>query len=154
MNTRVPATGNALTLVLLTASLFWFGSGCSTDHRHHTAEDGATEKHASLTLNNGAKWNADSITNVNVELLSEILDEPIPGTLEEYHLVSQELQQALDKLLMDCRMKGKEHDTLHQWLEPIVESNHLLAKSTSVEDAKLLYEAIRKRVGEYPAYFE
>lgn len=112
------------------------------------------EESGELTLNNGNRWKADSITNVNVSALSKIITEQKPATLEDYHAAAQQLQAGIEKLLMDCRMKGDEHEALHHWLEPIMESNGKLAKSTTVEEASTLYNAERERINIYPQYFE
>lgn len=112
------------------------------------------EKSGELTLNNGNRWKADSITHVNVSALSKIITEQKPATLEDYHASAQQLQAGIEKLLTDCRMKGDEHEALHHWLEPIMESNGKLSKSTTVEEASTLYNAERERINIYPQYFE
>lgn len=112
------------------------------------------EESGELTLNNGNRWKADSITHVNVSALSKIITEQKPATLEDYHASAQQLQAGIEKLLTDCRMKGDEHEALHHWLEPIMESNGKLSKSTTVEEASTLYNAERERINIYPQYFE
>jgi hypothetical protein len=83
-----------------------------------------------------------------------MITEQKPSTLEDYHAAAQQLHAGIEKLLMDCRMKGNEHEALHHWLEPIMESNGKLAKSTTVDEATALYNTERDRINSYSQYFE
>ena len=110
-----------------------------------------------LVLNNGAKWKVDISTNNNVRNLQAILEKFSGGSdksLTAYKKAGDDLQQGLNKMIRECKMKGPDHEALHKWLEPLI---NLVAKFKQVPDAAAAaqsLDAIREQVDIFPQYFE
>ena len=117
-----------------------------THHEHETS--------AKLSLNNGAKWKADSSTNNNVKDLYNVIADANPVMLEDYQKTGKLIQTGINKMINECRMQGPDHDALHHWLEPLMEMNKKLSGVTSVNEGKELFEMIRKHLEKYPEYFD
>ncbi len=120
------------------------------EHHSHQAEEGPT----ALTLNNGAKWKADASTNANVASLAHIINAVTPTTMEECRNAGNGVQESLNKLISECRMKGEDHEALHHWLEPLLEMNKKLLASQTVEEANEILAQERNQVNLYTQYFE
>lgn len=116
---------------------------------HHHEGDGI-----SLTLNNGVKWKADSITNANVSVLINIVIKNNPVSLDDYHTTAQLIKEGVNKLLQDCKMQGPDHEALHHWLVPLLEKNKELGKSTSIEEAGKIFAEEKEHLGIYQNYFQ
>ncbi len=129
-------------------------------HDHHAHDDGHDHSHegqgvgTELTLNNGAKWKADANTNTNVETLKTILAQAAPASVEEYHATGAELQASITKMITECRMQGPDHDALHLWLEPLINTNKKLQGVASVEEGAEILSAIQAQLDKYTQYFE
>ena len=107
-----------------------------------------------LSLNNGAKWQADASTNANVGALKNILALAKPTATEHYQATGKLLQAGLDKMIRECRMQGADHEALHQWLEPLMGQVQKLQEASSIEEAQTLYGELEKQLQVYDAYFE
>lgn len=107
-----------------------------------------------LTLNNGLKWKADSVTDVNVNALRNIITSEQPDDVEKYRELAKRLQAQIDKMVADCRMKGKDHEALHKWLEPLMEMTQKMAKVETKEAASNIYGQIKAHIELYTKYFE
>jgi len=148
-----------LTLLLATGFLFACNSG--SDNEKNTAPASVAENHqeheevtTQLVLNNGAKWKADSTTLLNVALLQNIVSEAKKGSLEDYMQTAAQLQEGLTKMVNECKMKGAEHDALHQWLEPLMDKTKELDKATTVEKAATILNEVDKHINLFKQYFE
>ena len=117
-----------------------------TDHEHEAA--------AELSLNNGAKWKADSSTNENVKELYNVISDANPVMLEDYQKTGRAIQTVINKMIRECRMQGADHDALHHWLEPLMEINKKLSGVTSTDEGKELFGMIRRHLEKYPEYFD
>lgn len=111
-------------------------------------------KEAALTLNNGAKWKADSITNANVKQLINIADSGKPASLNEYQQLGNNILDGINKLLKDCKMQGADHEALHHWLEPLLNKNDSLIKSSSLAQAQQIFTEEKQQLNLYHNYFE
>jgi hypothetical protein len=107
-----------------------------------------------LVLNNGAKWKADSSTRSNVALLQGIVSRPSNETLENYRQTAGELQDGLNKMVRECKMRGPDHDALHRWLEPLMEKTKELKNQSVAENAGASLRGIEKQLSLFPIYFE
>ena len=120
-------------------------------HEHHA------EAPAQLYLNGNTKWKADVSTNVNVKALQDMADAfgktDTPG-MAEYQQVVVNLQSGLDKMIRECRMKGADHDALHQWLEPLLKQVKRLASEKEVNEAKASFDQVHQQLALYNTYFE
>lgn len=109
-----------------------------------------------LSLNNGAKWKADSSTNNNVKAMEAIVEQfaGVEKTPEAYRQTGAALQAGLDKMISECRMKGPDHDALHKWLEPLIGQVKKLRESNSPEESAKQVSIITQQVQLYSQLFE
>ena len=70
------------------------------------------------------------------------------------HQTAKELQSGLNKMVAECKMKGADHDALHQWLEPLMERLNDLNKETSTDNAAANLNEIDKHLKLFPQYFQ
>jgi hypothetical protein len=121
---------------------------------HAVHENGASPE---LTLNNGEKWKADSITNHNVVNLKTIADnfriKPFPS-INDYQILGNDLNNGLNKMLRECKMSGPDHDALHHWLEPVIKGTNELKSSADTSVGRLVFKSIDKQIDDYHNYFE
>lgn len=112
-----------------------------------------TEQTAALQLNQGAKWKADESTNTQVHHMLNFVLKQYPVTIDEFKTVSNAIKQDTDKLISGCKMQGPEHEALHTWLLPFLETNKKLANTTSVDEAKTLYADMQHQLKTYFDFF-
>ncbi len=116
-------------------------------------EGGATD---TIALKKDGKWNADEPTNKNVSVLQASAGEwnkrPLQST-EDYQALSADLQQGLNTLIKECKMKGADHDALHLWLEPLLAETKELKGISDVNSGDRLWHSIRTRLADYNLYF-
>ncbi len=148
-------------LVTFMVTGFLLACNQGSDHAADGHSKSSEEKHlqhekkpAGLVLNNGAKWKADSSTKINVALLRDISSSAQKANLENYHQTAEQLQEGLNKMVKECKMKGPDHDALHKWLEPLVEKMKEFKKQTETERAAISLEEIKKQLNLFPIYFE
>ncbi|MGN6530445.1 MAG: hypothetical protein ACTHK0_01670 [Ginsengibacter sp.] len=119
--------------------------------------DHANVQNADLTLNNGAKWKADSITNHNVVILKTIADnfrmKPFPNK-NDYQILSSDLGNGLNEMIRQCKMAGPDHEALHHWLETILQDNKRLKEISDTSNSRQIFNSIDKRIDDYHNYFE
>ena len=149
--------------------VLFFGAGillgCNSNVANH--EEASThandtfqveaQKNKELSLNNEIKWNSDESTNENVKELKTIIDnfnQEKETEISGYKMLATDLQNSLNRLIKECRMKGPDHDALHLWLEPVLKDVNSLNGATSSEEAAELFNSIDKKVNMYDQYFE
>jgi hypothetical protein len=142
----------------LLCSGFLFACNQNSDQAdHHAHVDTASVQQTQLTLNNGAKWKADSITNHNVVILKTIADnfkiKPFPSS-NDYRILSSDLSNALNQMIQQCKMTGPDHEALHHWLEPVLEKNKELKNISDTANASKIFVSIDHRIDDYSNYFE
>jgi len=110
----------------------------------------------SLSLDNGVKWKADSSTNNNVKAMQATVEQftSTEKTPEAYKQLGTALQAGLGKMISECRMKGPDHDGLHQWLEPLIGQVKRLNESEKPEESAQLLTAIAQQIELYSQFFE
>ena len=118
--------------VILCLSLLW---ACKQTSKPAPAEESAgvhEQTETELTLNNGAKWTADSSTTHHVADLRTIANmfkvQPNPS-LKEYHILGNDVGNSVNKMIQDCKMTGPAHEALHKWLHPILNETNQLKDS-------------------------
>jgi len=148
-----------LTIFLATSLLLACNAGI--EKKKITAPAPAAENHADhaeqatgLTLNNGTKWKADSTTLLNVDLLQNIITSVKKESLENYSQTAIGLEDGLNKMVGECKMKGADHEALHHWLEPIMEKTKELKNVNNIETARTIFGEIEKQFNLFPQYFE
>lgn len=110
-----------------------------------------------LSLNNGAKWQADSITNNNVSYLKNIADKfkiKPSHSVNDYQTLSTDLNNALNKMIQQCKMTRPDHEALHHWLEPILKETNDLKNITDTTISASTFKSIDSRLDVYNNYFE
>lgn len=145
-------------IILFICAAFLFACNQSSDktqadeHAEH-----AHEENVALTLNNGARWKADSITNHNVVNLKTLTDnfriKPFPS-LNDYQILGSDLKTGLNTMIQECKMTGPDHDALHHWLEPIQKGANDLSNAKDTTTAKTVFISVGKRIDEYHNFFE
>ncbi len=110
-----------------------------------------------LSLNNGAKWKADSVTNHNVVRLKTTADmfrvAPFPS-INNYQVLGNDLSNDVDTLIQQCKMKGDEHEALHKWLEPILNLSGQLKNTTDTSEARQIFKSVDTHIDAYRNFFE
>jgi hypothetical protein len=110
-----------------------------------------------LSLNNGARWKTDSITNHNVMRLKTTADmfrvQPFPS-IDNYQILGNDLSNDVDTLIQQCKMRGDEHEALHKWLEPILYLSGQLKQTTDTSKARQIFRSLDSRVDAYRNFFE
>lgn len=145
-------------IILFICASFLFAcnqSSNKTETDEHAAH--ANGENVALTLNNGAKWKADSITNHNVVNLKTVADnfriKPFPS-INDYQLLGNDLKTGLNTMIQQCQMKGPDHDALHHWLEPIQKGANDLSNAKDTTAASTVFHSVDKRIDEYHNFFE
>ena len=57
-------------------------------------------------------------------------------------------------MINECKMKGPDHDVLHQWLEPLLEETKEMKNATEVKIAQDKIKEIEERINLFAQYFE
>lgn len=137
---------------------FLFLAACN--EHSHDQQSGSSEhlsKDTVLTLNNGKKWKADTLTSRNVVALKTMVNmfgvEPYPSA-NNYQVLGNDMTNGFNKMIKECKMSGPDHDALHLWMEPIIKESNQLKTITDTIQARQLFKSIKERVDNYPAYFE
>lgn len=125
------------------------GDNLQTGHEQH--------QDTSLSLNNGARWKTDTVTNQNVIRLKTTADmfrvQPFPS-INNYQILGNDLSNDVDTLIQQCKMKGEEHEALHKWLEPILNLSGQLKNSTDTSAARQIFRSLDSRIDAYSNFFE
>ena len=110
-----------------------------------------------LSLNNGSKWKVDLITNHNVVNLKTIADnfriKPFPS-MNDYQVLSGDLQNGLNTMIQECKMTGPDHEALHHWLNPILQETSQLKNAADTSAGRTIFKSIDKQLHDYHKYFE
>lgn len=149
-----------LFLVLLSTGML-LACRSANDSIEDAPADSATkvqESHAEhtegLALNNGAQWQADSTTRVNVTLLQRTIADARTAKTTNYLQTAAALQEGLNKMVKECTMQGPDHDALHKWLEPLMEKVKTLKQADSAEKAAAILADIEKHLDLFTQYFK
>ncbi|MDQ6901510.1 MAG: hypothetical protein M3139_00695 [Bacteroidota bacterium] len=129
-------------------------SSNKTDPVEHVSHD--QDETAALSLNSGAKWKADSITNNNVSDLKGILynfKKRSQRSANDYRTLGSHLNDALNKMIQECKMTGPEHEEIHHWLEPILKETNELKNITDTTVASSTFKSIDMHLNVYNNYF-
>jgi hypothetical protein len=151
-----------LILLLLTGTL-WSCNNPRHAENKDAADTSEVKNHQhgqvseKLVMNNGAKWKVDVSTNNNVRNLQEILKKFNNGSdqsLPAYIKIHEDLQHGIDKMIIECKMKGPNHEALHKWLEPLIAMVAQLKQASTVPEAASALKAIDAQANLYNQYFE
>lgn len=143
-------------LLILTVFVSGFaGVSCNQNHEHEDSSSALSD--TTLSLNNGSKWIADSITSSNYIDLRTITNmfavAPNPS-LNNYQILGSDLGKGLNKMISECKMKGADHDMLHRWLEPILSQTGDLKNVTDTIEGRKLFHSLHQRIDAFYTYFK
>ncbi|WP_157206476.1 hypothetical protein [Mariniflexile maritimum] len=126
-------------------------------HQHHQNETSTVYQNswtADMQLNNGGKWPANIETNEGVENMKNILKTQPTITIEDYHQLAAQLNDAKNDVVKKCTMEGPSHDYLHVWLVPLIEKIEVLSETKNSEDAAKIKSSIVENINMYSNYFQ
>jgi len=133
---------------------------CNQNNNQEATNDSLTHDEANttaLSLNNGAKWKADTATNQHVTDLRTIADnfkiQPSPS-LNEYAILGNDLNNSLQKMIQECKMTGADHEALHHWLEPVLKETNELKNTKDATAARKNFDHIDAQIDAFHTYFE
>jgi hypothetical protein len=133
---------------------------CNQGSNKNESNENTTDNHvetSELTLNNGAKWQADSSTNRHLISLKTTANmfkvNPLPP-VEEYRILGSDLKAGLDSMIRDCKLTGPAHEVLHKWLEPVLRQTNELKNVSDTTTAKSVFDSLDKRINIYYDYFQ
>lgn len=116
-----------------------------------------THESTELTLNNGAKWQADSSTNRHLISIKNTANmfkvAPFPA-VEKYQILGSDIQNGLNSMIQDCTLKGAPDEALHNWMLPILHQAGELKNVTDTATAKPIFDSLDQRINIYYDYFE
>ena len=122
----------------------------SSEQEKHNAT--TTAAHNSLQLNNGAKWKADDDTRRNVAAVVNVINDSSNMGQNNRAQLTKQVQIRIDTLIRQCRMKGRDHDALHVWLEQVL--HDLKEVKAEDHDYQKSYAALKKDVESFYVFFE
>lgn len=120
-----------------------------TEHHHQEHAD-------ELSLNKGTKWQVDENTRIHAAALIEKTDafhKKTNADLTDYHLFAGDMQQEINRLVNDCKMKGEDHDALHRWLEPVLQDVSVLKETNSSGAGKQAAQTLTEKIKKFNQYF-
>ena len=142
---------------VLFASILFSCNQSTNNSKSQSNDNHSMAADTSLTLNNGAKWKADSITNHNLIRLKTTANmfrvEPFPSQAN-YQILGKDLSNDVDTMLQQCKMKGDDHEALHKWLGPILNQSGRLKNVTDTAEGRKIFDSVDRRINIFPQYFE
>lgn len=127
-----------------------------TDSAHTEAAAEHSELVTALSLNHGEKWLSDENTRNHVSKLSDIFSSfgsKSRSGISDYQTLASEVQNELNGLIKDCKMSGPDHDALHLWLEPVLNSTAKLKNVQTMEEAEAIVELLTENIRKFNIYF-
>ena len=142
------------------------------DHEHETVENVQTEEHSEYTemthkeptlnndwvneisLNDGAKWDANIETTQGVNNMLSIIKDSNLETEKDYQALGKKLNEEKNILVKKCTMKGPSHDNLHVFLHPLIEKIDQLMEVSSTEQGTQITKSIHVNLKSYSLYFQ
>jgi glycyl-tRNA synthetase beta subunit len=106
-----------------------------------------------LQLNNNARWKTDGDTRRNVTAMVEVMNDTTNiGNNRSEQLIAQ-MQDRIDTLVQQCKMKGPDHDALHLWLQQVKHDLKRIQEEGG-EGYEQFYAALKRDVKSFYVYFE
>jgi hypothetical protein len=148
-------------ILIFSGALFLYSCGQQEEKKKEVTSQVMEEHHHnetnSIELNNGAKWKVvpEMMKHIrNMESDVYRFNESQHLELNDFTLLSKNLQKNIDLLTSNCTMEGKAHDELHKWLLPYIDMVDKLNKSKTKEEALLTAEEITSSFKTLNIYFE
>jgi hypothetical protein len=122
------------------------------EHEQHDSAVDAVKVKA-LQLNNNARWKTDGDTRRNVTAMVEVMNDTTNiGNNRSEQLIAQ-MQDRIDTLVQQCKMKGPDHDALHLWLQQVKHDLKRIQEEGG-EGYEQFYAALKRDVKSFYVYFE
>jgi hypothetical protein len=123
-------------------------------HQDNTATVYNNAWTADMELNHNEKWVANPETNEGVLKMQNLIKTQKTGTIEDYHQLAKELNDAKNYVIKKCNMEGASHDYLHIWLVPLLNKIDALSESETLGDASRIKLSIEENINAYSNYFQ
>jgi len=139
--------------------------GVSNEHKHEMHEQETKEEHhqenneAQLSLNNGAKWEADEPTYNGMKAMRLTMTNfstvhSNATTVEEYQTLGNQLGKITKEIIAKCSMKGPDHDQLHIVLAPMLDNVGVIKTGTDIYLIRKNADGLEKHLEEFFDHFE
>lgn len=112
-------------------------------------EEYRTSIRKDLVLNNGQRWEVDTLTRQNALELKSLLQQANASNLPSVAIL---LRAKTDELVRECRMESVGHEVLHAWLETFLEDQKLVS-NPELQPEKVL-EFLRADLAEFDRFFQ
>ncbi|MEO9144129.1 MAG: hypothetical protein ABI237_01105 [Ginsengibacter sp.] len=146
--------------ILFVLGLCTFLFACNQGSDKTTTDESSNHVHdedVALTLNNGAKWKADTMTNRHLVAIKTMANmfkvAPFPAA-EKYQILGSDLQAGFNSMIKDCTLKGAPDEALHKWMLPILRQAQELKNITDTAKARPIFDSLDQRINIYYDYFE
>ncbi|MDH5752557.1 MAG: hypothetical protein OEZ59_09085 [Deltaproteobacteria bacterium] len=127
--------------------------GDSHSHDSHF-HDSHGPGEASLSLNNGNKWQADEHTRGSMARMATIITNGSSlNDMDAYRGMAGNLKAELQTLITGCTMTGPAHDQLHVYLSLLIPRLEALETAGQVELARREVQEIEILLGTYHKFF-
>lgn len=152
----IPSDLSFFTMIRNLLFLTLIVSACNSQETTKIPAVTADKHQSALSLNNGVKWRSDENTRRHVANLSSRINgfnKLSDPQINDYHALASNMQDELNGLVKECRMKGAEHEALHHWLEPVLQHVKELKEAGSVKDARETLGQLAVQVQKFNQYF-
>jgi len=114
------------------------------------------ETPTALHLNNGEKWIVDTVTNLGIKRMTDIIATDIEeGRLSHYAAMGGQLSIEIKRIFEECTIAPSDaHDQLHLFLLPLVKQARDLEEVEDEMDAQIMQKDILKYLNSFNTYFE
>jgi heme-binding protein len=110
---------------------------------------------AELSLNDGAKWQANEATTLGIAKMLEIVnDNTADNQITSLNGKGELLETEMKLIFEKCDMVGESHEQLHTFLLPLVKKFRILRETTNVEEFYSTEKEIKNHLENYTNYFE
>ncbi len=148
-------------------SLIILSAGCGGNVKQNTeqnnsAMDTLQQKHAenstgeneeaagNVTLNNGAKWQANAETTAGISNMLSLINAHLNNENSDLKTLAQNLEKEFTDILQKCTMTGEAHNQLHNFLLPLKDKIELLKQNQKIEAVN----DIQSYLNTYNTYFQ
>ena len=110
---------------------------------------------AELSLNDGAKWQANIETTEGIDKMTALLRKGKNETdITVLNKIGEDVFSELKIIFSKCTMKGEEHEMLHQFLQPNIVNINSLKEVTNVDNAQNIVMLLERNFNSYHNFFE
>ncbi len=126
-------------------------SGCDKKVQDKTTDNQVSYEN-SLTLNNGAKWEANKETTIGMDNMLKLITQINIDEVDTKAL-AEKLDAEFKYIVKKCTMTGESHDQLHYYILPLKDKIDRLKNANNTKKEVML-EDIIAHVKMYKIYFK